>query len=169
MHASARASTCLQTLLDAPTWCLGHTPILSSMSSCLFIVQSSHQIITFQDSFFVLTWSVMVIYFRISVWNNLFRLHFLHLWNVNLIRSTVRCHPGLNFMGFYLLFSCPVMSETLLRPHGLQHARPPCPSPSPEVCPKFMSIALMNAIQPCHLLTPSSHSSITYNVSSTMY
>ena len=22
-----------------------------------------------------------------------------------------------------------------LRPHGLQHARPPCPSPSPEVCP----------------------------------
>ena len=27
--------------------------------------------------------------------------------------------------------SCP----TLLRPHGLQHARPPCPSPSPEVCP----------------------------------
>ena len=22
-----------------------------------------------------------------------------------------------------------------LRPHGLQHVRPPCPSPSPEVCP----------------------------------
>ena len=32
-----------------------------------------------------------------------------------------------------LLFSCPVMSDTL-RPHGLQHARPPCPSPSPGVC-----------------------------------
>ena len=33
-----------------------------------------------------------------------------------------------------LLFSHPVVSDSL-RPHGLQHARPPCPSPSPEVCP----------------------------------
>ena len=33
-----------------------------------------------------------------------------------------------------LLLSCPVVSDSL-RPHGLQHARPPCPSPSPEVCP----------------------------------
>ena len=33
-----------------------------------------------------------------------------------------------------LLFNCPVMSNTL-RPHGLQHTRPPCPSASPEVCP----------------------------------
>ena len=28
-------------------------------------------------------------------------------------------------------FSCSVMSDTL-RPHGLQQARPPCPSPTPE-------------------------------------
>ena len=35
---------------------------------------------------------------------------------------------------FYLLFICPVMSDSL-QPHGLQHARPPCLSPSPEVCP----------------------------------
>ena len=27
------------------------------------------------------------------------------------------------------------LCRTLLRPHGLQHARPPYPSPSPEVCP----------------------------------
>ena len=32
------------------------------------------------------------------------------------------------------LFSCPVVSNSF-RPHGLQHARPPCPSPSPEICP----------------------------------
>ena len=37
-----------------------------------------------------------------------------------------------------LLFSHPVMSE-FLRPHGLQHARPPCPSPSPGVCPSSCS------------------------------
>ena len=33
-----------------------------------------------------------------------------------------------------LLFCCPAMSDSLW-PHGLQHTRLPCPSPSPEVCP----------------------------------
>ena len=28
----------------------------------------------------------------------------------------------------------PVMSDSL-QPNGLQHARPPCPTPSPEICP----------------------------------
>ena len=32
-----------------------------------------------------------------------------------------------------LLFSCSVVSDSL-RPHGLQHARLPCPSPTPRVC-----------------------------------
>ena len=36
-------------------------------------------------------------------------------------------------MGLLLLFSRPVVSDSW-RPHGLQLARPPCPSPSPEVC-----------------------------------
>ena len=31
-------------------------------------------------------------------------------------------------------FSCSVVSDSL-RPHGLQHARPPCPSPTPGVYP----------------------------------
>ena len=30
-------------------------------------------------------------------------------------------------------FSCSVMSDSL-RPHGPQHVRPPCPSPTPEAC-----------------------------------
>ena len=33
----------------------------------------------------------------------------------------------------YLLFSCSVVSDSW-RPHGLQHARLPCPSPPPGVC-----------------------------------
>ena len=33
-----------------------------------------------------------------------------------------------------LLFSSPVVSNSLW-PHGLQHARPPCPLPSSGVCP----------------------------------
>ena len=38
-----------------------------------------------------------------------------------------------NFYWRLLLFSRPVVSDSL-QPHGLQHARPPCPSPSPRVC-----------------------------------
>ena len=38
-----------------------------------------------------------------------------------------------------MLFSCPVMSDSL-QPYGLQHARPPCPSPSPGVCPGLCSL-----------------------------
>ena len=41
-----------------------------------------------------------------------------------------------------LLFSCPVESDSLWS-HELQHSRPPCPSPSPGVLPKFMFIALV--------------------------
>ena len=32
-----------------------------------------------------------------------------------------------------LLFSCSFVSDSL-QPHGLQHTRPPCPSPSPGAC-----------------------------------
>ena len=38
-----------------------------------------------------------------------------------------------------LLFSRPVMSNSLW-PHGLQHIRLPCPSPSPGVCPSSCSL-----------------------------
>ena len=41
---------------------------------------------------------------------------------------------------FCLLFSHPVLSNSLL-PHGLQHAKPLCHSPSPSSLPTFMSIA----------------------------
>ena len=44
-------------------------------------------------------------------------------------------------------FSCTVMSDSLW-PHGLQHARPPCPSPTLGACSNSVS----NAIQPSHPL-----------------
>ena len=40
---------------------------------------------------------------------------------------------GLRIAKLLLLFSCPVMSDSL-RPHRLQYTRPPCPSPSLRVC-----------------------------------
>ena len=53
---------------------------------------------------------------------------------------------------FYLLllFSCPVVSDSLW-PHGLQHARPPCPSSSPRVCSSPCSLH-----QWCHTAISSS-------------
>ena len=56
----------------------------------------------------ILQIEVEVTFFNMQIW----------LWQI----------PGL------LLFSCPIVFESLW-PHGLQHARPPCPSPSPRVCP----------------------------------
>ena len=38
-----------------------------------------------------------------------------------------------------LLFSHPAVSDSL-QPHGLQHTRPPCPLPSPGVCPSSRSL-----------------------------
>ena len=42
--------------------------------------------------------------------------------------------PGKPRYIFFLMFSLQVVSDSLW-PHGLQHARPPCPSSSPRVCP----------------------------------
>ena len=47
-------------------------------------------------------------------------------------------------------FSCSVMSDSL-RPHELQHARPPCPSPTPGVHSNVYRVS--DAIQPSHPLS----------------
>ena len=52
---------------------------------------------------------------------------------------------------FSLQFSCSVVSDCL-RPHEPQHARPPCPSPTPGVYPN--SCPLSWHIQPFHPLSP---------------
>ena len=59
-------------------------------------------------------------------------LHRLH-WQTD---SLPLAPPGKRFLWS---FSCPVMSDSVWL-HGLQHARPPCPSPSPGVCPISCSL-----------------------------
>ena len=58
---------------------------------------------------------------------------------------------------------CLVMSDSL-RPHGLQHARPPCPSPTPGHLPRLMSIESVmpsnHLILCCPFLLPSIFPSI---------
>ena len=50
--------------------------------------------------------------------------------------SSLLLWPSLEFYTLFLIssvqFSCSVMSDSL-QPHGPQHARPPCPSPTPGV------------------------------------
>ena len=48
-------------------------------------------------------------------------------------------------------FCCSVVSNSL-RPHGLQHARPPCPSPTPRVYTNSCPL-IGDAIQPSHPLS----------------
>ena len=50
------------------------------------------------------------------------------------------CHK--NRLGLKIQFSCSVVSSSL-RPHGLQHARLPCPSQTPGVYSKLTSIESM--------------------------
>ena len=48
----------------------------------------------------------------------------------------IRPYPAIFILLHTLLYvqlNCSVVSDSL-RPHGLQHARPPCPSPSPRAC-----------------------------------
>ena len=49
------------------------------------------------------------------------------------------CHTLHCCCTILLLFSHPVMSNSL-QPHGLQHTRPPCPSPRPVVCQSSSSL-----------------------------
>ena len=50
-------------------------------------------------------------------------------------------------------FSCSVMSDSL-QPHGLQHARLPCPSPTLGVHPNSWSLLKLTSIK---LVMPSNH------------
>ena len=57
-------------------------------------------------------------------------------------------------------FSCSVVSDSL-RPYGLQHTRPPCPSPTPGVDSNSCPLSC-DAIQPSHPL--SSPTPSTFNL-----
>ena len=66
--------------------------------------------------------------------------------------KAVYCHPAyLTYMQSSVLFSCSVMSSSL-PPHGLQHARLPCPSPTSTACSNSCALS-----QWCH---PTSSSSV---------
>ena len=59
-----------------------------------------------------------------------------------MFESSLPNHISVQFSS--VQFSCSVMSNSL-RPHGLQHARPPCPSPTPGGCSNPCPLSW-----PCH-------------------
>ena len=63
---------------------------------------------------------------------------------------------GRVFFVSFVLFSHPVMSDSL-QPHGLQHTRPPGPSPSPGVCPSSCSLHWW-----CHPAISSSYTLLSF-------
>ena len=80
-----------------------------------------------------------------------------NLWSslcMYMVALYLRCYicgfnlPWIVWLSLLLLFSHPVVSDAL-GPHGLQPARPPCPSPGPEVCP--------SSLESVALVVPSSH------------
>ena len=83
------------------------------------------------------------------------KLEHLVLEEFVLLQINIEMNFSRSFPSFRLVqFSCSVMSDSL-RPHESQHARPPCPSPTPGVHPDSVH-RVSDAIQPSHpLLSPS--------------
>ena len=75
-------------------------------------------------------------------------------WVISEDGKEKNCHV---YLFFYLLFSHSVVSNSL-QPHGLQHTRPPCPSPIPGVysnpCPlsRWCHPTISSSIVPFSLL-----------------
>ena len=79
--------------------------------------------------------------------SNLHLLCLLH-WRAG---SLPLAPPGKPIFRCSAQFSCSVVSESL-HPHGLQHIRPPCPSPTPGACSTPVHW-VGDGIQPSHPLS----------------
>ena len=70
------------------------------------------------------TWICIFIFIYLNDWAQL-------IWDINLYKNNFG-FIRIKYVISSVQFSCSVMSDSL-RPHELQHVRPPCPSPTPEV------------------------------------
>ena len=77
---------------------------------------------------------------RLSDWTELMYIFCF----ANFIPCIVLCFPVASVQFSSVQFSCSVVSDSL-RPHEPQHARPPCPSPTPGVYPNSYPLS-----QWCH-------------------
>ena len=107
---------------------LGLLPIfwlgLSSCKSCLYILEIKPLLVTLFVNIF--SHSVSCLFILLMV-----------IFAVQKLASFIRPHLFIfifiSFAWGSVHFSCSIVSNSL-RPHGLQHARLPCPSPTPRAC-----------------------------------
>ena len=64
-------------------------------------------------------------------WLKRLMYNMLNFFKEIIVLQNIYIHTHIYTYIYTLLFSCQVVSDSL-KPHGLQHARPPCPSPSPR-------------------------------------
>ena len=86
------------------------------------------------------TWLACELSHRCSSWRLLWSPALLSHWVLDRWVAgqshviTIYLYPNISLLMLSVQFSRSVMSDSL-RPHESQHARPPCPSPSPRVYP----------------------------------
>ena len=76
-------------------------------------------------------------------------------------KCIISCHLQLIWRQSYLQFSCSAGFDSLW-PHGLQHTRPSCPSPTPRDCSNSVHW-VSDAIQPSHPLSPPSPPTLNFS------
>ena len=105
-------------------------------------------------------------------WGNVFRIAY---WGIIWIRKNQReedtkGEERLSLCHISVQFSCSVVFDSL-RPHELQHARPPCPSPTPRVhsnsCPSswWCQPAISSSVVPFSFCSQSLPASETFPMS----
>ena len=102
--------------------------------------------------------------------------HIVHLKLIHcdiLTSITSQKRVNVHISIFSVQFSHSVVSDSL-RPHELQHARPPCPSPTPGVCSNscplswWCHLAILSSLCPLLLLPPIPPSSRVFSNESTL-
>ena len=75
-----------------------------------------------------------VSHFVLSLWNYTFLFSFILNILAIVLSSCLLNRPPFSSQihSYQYQFSCLVLSDSL-QPHGLQHIRPPCPSPTPRI------------------------------------
>ena len=115
-----------------------HTWLLNSRFCCLEWAKSENINLVFSVNSFY--WTLFCLYRHKLV------IHFQ-------ITQPIYKELALTEWSVLLLFSCSAVSDSL-PPHGQQHARPPCPSPSPGICSNSCPLCQW-CLQPFHPLLSS--------------
>ena len=120
----------LSIFFKIPCYLVNPCPSFSSQFNCYFLKEVFPDLICYIIQHCPTELSAMIEMFYILLSNMVINSHMqlLRIWNVMTVTEE------LNFKILFIFqFSCSVVSNSL-GPHGLQHARLPCPSPTPGAC-----------------------------------